>query len=186
MISRQTPRPIPRQTATAPIRKRRFAIVAIVFCVWVVLITGRLAVLQLFQHDKWVGIAKKQQQGGFEVAPRRGLLYDRNLKELAMTVQVPSIFAVPSELGANREEAAQMLSRIVHTDPTENFTSEHQMLARFNASHGFAWVARRVSPETAGAGEGAEPEGRLLPDRVQALLPERRIGCAGAWLCGVG
>jgi cell division protein FtsI (penicillin-binding protein 3) len=34
--------------------------------------------------------AQKQQQRTFEVAPRRGILYDRNMRELAMTVQVDS------------------------------------------------------------------------------------------------
>ena len=149
MITRQTPRPIPRQTPIAPVKRKRFTAVAIFFCIWALLIAGRLVLLQVFQHHAWVQLAAKQQTGGFEVAPRRGLLYDRDLKELAMTVQVPSIFAVPSELGENRQAAATMLSRIVHLDPTENFTSEHQMLARFNASHNFAWVARRVDPETA-------------------------------------
>ena len=149
MMNRQTPRPIPRQTPIAPIKRKRFTAVALFFCVWTVLITGRLVLLQVVQHRKWVTLASRQQTGGFEVSPRRGLLYDRNLKELAMTVQVPSIFAVPSELGENREAAAAMLSRIVHLDPTENFTSEHQMLSRFNASHNFAWIARRVDPETA-------------------------------------
>ena len=176
MIKRQTPQPVPRQTATAPIRKRRFAIVAIVFCVWVMLISGRLVLLQLFQHDHWVGIAKKQQTGGFEVAPRRGLLYDRNLKELAMTVQVPSIFAVPSELGANKEEAARMLSRIVHLDPTENFTSQHQMLARFNASHGFAWVARRVSPETAERVKELNLKGVYFQTEFKRFYPNGELG----------
>ena len=41
------------------------------------------------------GAGRKQQQRTFEVAPRRGVLYDRNLRELAMTVQVDSIYAVP-------------------------------------------------------------------------------------------
>ena len=76
------------------------------------------------------------------------MLYDRNLKELAMTILVDSIYAVPSELGDNKESAARMLVKIVHKDPTDNFTSEHQMMARFNMSHGFAWVGRRVDPET--------------------------------------
>ncbi len=139
----------PRQILTAPIRKRRFTFVALFFCVWVMAIAGRLVWLQVFQNKIWVQRAAKQQTGGFEVAPRRGVLYDRNLKELAVTVQVDSVYAVPSELDTNREQAAQILSRIVHTDPTDNFTTEHQMMARFNASHGFAWVARRVSAETA-------------------------------------
>ena len=142
------PSPQPRQTLTAPIQRQRFAFVVIVFCVWTVLIGCRLVWVQVFQHQLWVDRAKKQQTGTFEVAPRRGVLYDRNLKELAMTILVDSIYAVPSELGDNREAAAQMLSSIVHKDPTDNFTSDHQMLARFNASRGFAWVARRVDPET--------------------------------------
>ena len=149
MNTRQTPRPVPRQTPTAPIKRKRFAAVAIIFCAWTILIAGRLVMLQIFHHQHWVDIAHKQQTGGFEIAPRRGLLYDRNLKELAMTVQVDSIFAVPSELGENRAEAATILAEIVHNDPTENFTTAHQMLARFNASHNYAWVARRVDPETA-------------------------------------
>jgi cell division protein FtsI (penicillin-binding protein 3) len=111
-------------------------------------ISARLVWLQVFQHEKWVSLAARQQTGAFEVAPRRGVLYDRNLKELAMTVLVDSIYAVPSELGDNRQSTSEMLAKIVHTDPTDNFTSQHQMLARFNASRGFAWVARRVDPET--------------------------------------
>jgi cell division protein FtsI (penicillin-binding protein 3) len=121
--------------------------VALFFCVWPLAIAGRLVWLQVVQHQAWVSRAAKQQTGAFEVAPRRGVLYDRNLKELAMTIQVDSIYAVPSELGVNRESAAEMLAKVVHTDPTDNFTSEHQMLARFNASRGFAWVARKVDPE---------------------------------------
>ena len=138
-----------RQALTAPIRRVRFAYVAIFFCFWTLAIAGRLIWLQVIQHSQWVNLAARQQTGAFEVSPRRGVLYDRNLKELAVTVQVDSIYAVPSELGENREGVSQMLARIVHADPTDNFTSQHQMNARFNASHGFAWVARRVDPEIA-------------------------------------
>ncbi|SNS90573.1 cell division protein FtsI (penicillin-binding protein 3) [Granulicella rosea] len=139
----------PRQTLTAPIRRKRFTYVALFFCIWVIALASRLTWLQVFQHKVWVDRAMRQQQAGFEVAPRRGVLYDRNLRELAMTVLVDSVYAVPSELGENRQSAAEMLSRIVHTDPQDNFTSEHQMLARFNASRGFAWVGRRLDPQTA-------------------------------------
>jgi cell division protein FtsI (penicillin-binding protein 3) len=122
--------------------------VALFFILWAVAISARLAWLQVGQNQLWVSRAAKQQTSVFEVAPRRGVLYDRNLKELAMTTLVDSIYAVPTELGENRESAAEMLSKIVHVDPTDNFTSQHQMLARFNASRGFAWVARRVDPQT--------------------------------------
>src|SRR5271154_774347 len=138
----------PRQTLTAPIRRIRFAYVALFFCFWTALIAGRLAWLQVVRHSDFVHRAAMQQQRTFEVAPRRGVLYDRNLRELAVTVQVDSVFAVPSELGDNRASAAEILAEIVHADPRDNFTSQQQMLARFNASHNFAWVARKLDPDT--------------------------------------
>jgi cell division protein FtsI (penicillin-binding protein 3) len=143
------PRQASRRTLTAPIRKVRFAWVAIFFCAWAALIGGRLVWLQVIQHAEWIDKAKHQQQRTFEVAPQRGVLYDRNLRELAVTVSVDSVFAVPSEMGENRAAAAEMLAKVVHSDSTDNFTSEQQILARFNDSKSFAWVARRVDADTA-------------------------------------
>ena len=176
MNSVQRPRPVARQVTAAPIKRRRFTSVALFFCGWVALIALRLVWLQVIRHDHWVNIASRQQTGGFEVSPRRGLLYDRNLKELAMTVQVDSIFAVPSELGENREDASKMLARIVHLDPTETFTSQHQMLARFNASHGFAWVARRVDPETANRVRELNLKGVYFQKEFKRFYPNGQLG----------
>jgi hypothetical protein len=55
--------------------------------VWASLIVSKLFWLQIVRHKEFVEKAQKQQQHTFEVAPRRGVLYDRNLRELAMTVQ---------------------------------------------------------------------------------------------------
>src|SRR3954452_4590070 len=123
----------PRQTLTAPIRRIRFVYVALFFCLWTAALGVRLVWLQVVRHGDFVERAARQQQRTFEVAPRRGVLYDRNLKELAMTVLADSIYAVPNELGENRAEAADILAKIVHNEH-ETFTSEPQMLARFNAS----------------------------------------------------
>ena len=95
----------------------RFAWVAIFFCVWVGAIGARLVWLQVIHHPEWVDKAKRQQHNAYEVAPQRGVLYDRNLRELAMTVQVDSIYVDPTELGENRADAAEMLAKVVHTDP---------------------------------------------------------------------
>src|SRR5579862_9225612 len=139
----------PRQTMTAPIRRMRFVGVALVFLAWTAAIGLRLGWLQLVRHQHYIETAAKQQQKTFEIAPQRGILYDRNLRELAMTVLVDSVYAVPSELGENRANAAKLLAEIVHSDARDNFTSKQQMLARFTASRNFAWVARRVDADTA-------------------------------------
>lgn len=142
----------PRPALTAPIRRKRFAYVAIFFMLWTAAIGSRLIWLQVVQHRDWVERASKQQQRTFEVAPRRGVLYDRNLRELAVTVLADSVYAVPGEVGEsqeNRAGLAEMISSIVHVDPTDNFTSASSILARLNASRNFAWVARKLTPEQA-------------------------------------
>src|ERR1700759_4778951 len=136
-----------RQTLTAPIRRIRFVHVAIFFAFWVSVIGLRLVWLQLIRHHHYVEVAARQQQRTFEVAPRRGMLYDRNLRELAMTVLADSVYAVPSEI-SDHEATAAALARVVHTDPTDRFTSAQQIAARFNASRNFAWIARKLDPPT--------------------------------------
>jgi cell division protein FtsI (penicillin-binding protein 3) len=139
----------PRQTMTAPIRRVRFVYVALFFCFWVGAIGLRLFWLQVVRHGEFEERAMRQQQRTFEVAPRRGVLYDRNLRELAMTVLVDSIYAVPSELGENRAADAALLAKVVHKDALDHFTTGQQMLARFDDSRNFAWVARKVDADTA-------------------------------------
>jgi cell division protein FtsI (penicillin-binding protein 3) len=138
-----------RQKLTAPIRRVRFVYVTMFFCFWAMAIAVRLTWLQVVQHSEYVERAKQQQERGFEVAPHRGVLYDRNLRELAMTVLVDSVYAVPSELGENRADDAALLAKIVHVDPQDHFTAAQQIDARFNDSRHFAWVARKVTPDIA-------------------------------------
>ena len=85
----------PRAT---PMKLARFWLVCGFFLFWAFAIATRLFWLQIVRHNEYVERAEKQQQRTFEVAPRRGVLYDRNMHELAMTVQVDSIYAVPSEI----------------------------------------------------------------------------------------
>ncbi len=131
-----------------PLKRTRFWLICLFFLLWVLAISGRLFWLQIVRHKEFVDRAQKQQQRTFEVAPRRGVLYDRNLHELAMTVQADSIYAVPPEID-DKKNAAHLLAALVHTDPEDAQTTEDQIDDRLENGHSFAWVARRVSPDVA-------------------------------------
>lgn len=103
---------------------------------WFTIITARLAWLQLVDYGEYTQRAARQQQRSIEVSPVRGNIYDRNGNELAMTVNVDSIFAVPSEI-PDIAGTARLLGRILKSDPSE-------IESRMRASHAFAWVARKV------------------------------------------
>src|SRR5215469_18084910 len=110
-----------------PLRVTRFWLICLFFLLWAAAITLRLFILQIVRHQEYLERAQKQQQRTFEVAPRRGVLYDRNLHELAMTVLADSIYAVPSEIGEARPATAAALAKVVHVDSTDSFTSERQI-----------------------------------------------------------
>ena len=174
-----------RQTLTAPIRRIRFVYVAICFMLWTSAIGGRLVWLQLVRHHDWVDRAAKQQQRTFEVAPRRGVLYDRNLRELALTVQAESVYAVPSELGDNRAMVAGLVAGIVHSDPTDNFTSESGILARLNASRNFAWMARKLTPEQAVRVRELNLKGVYLQKEFKRFYPNSDLAAQTLGYVGV-
>jgi len=157
-----------------PLKLGRFWIVCLFFFLWATLIASRLFWLQVVRHKEFVERAERQQERTFEVAPRRGVLYDRNLRELAMTVQVDSIFAVPSEID-DKQAAAHALAAVVHTDPEDAQTTEAQIDSRLDAGRNFAWVARRVTPEVAAKVKALPLKGIYFQKEFQRFYPDNNI-----------
>jgi len=157
-------------------RQVRFWAVCLFFVVWAVAITARLFWLQVVHHSDYMERAEKQQQRTFEVAPRRGVLYDRNMRELAMTVQVDSIYAVPMEIDDKDKAAlAEKLAAVVHTDPADTFTSEDAIQERIEKGRGFAWVARKVRPEVSARVKALNLKGVYFQKEFQRFYPNAQI-----------
>lgn len=153
-----------------PMRQARFWLISAFFLFWAMVITARLIWLQGVRHAEYVERAQRQQQRTIEVAPHRGVLYDRNMRELAMTVQVDSIYAVPSEMD-DKEAAARQLAAVTHVDPEDAFTTEQAIAERLNAGRNFAWVARRVKPEVAGRVKALNMKGIYFQKEFQRFYP---------------
>lgn len=167
-----------------PLRMARFWIVCLFFLIWALAISGRLFWLQILRHKEYLERAQKQQQRTFEVAPRRGVLYDRNLRELAMTVQVDSIYAVPTEID-NKPATAQALASAVHIDADDAQTSQDQIATRLNKNNGFAWVARRVTPEVSARVKSMNLKGVYFQKEFQRFYPDNEIAAQVLGYVGV-
>jgi len=157
-----------------PLRIKRFWAICLLFVLWAFVIMGRLVLLQVVRHKEFLERAKKQQMRTFEVAPRRGILYDRNLRELAMTVQVDSIYAVPSEI-ANKKAVAAALAQIVHTDPDDDHTSESELNDRLENGHSFAWMARRISADASKKVKALNLKGIYFQKEFERFYPDNQI-----------
>jgi len=161
-------------TRATPMKLSRFWLISGFFLFWALAITTRLFWLQIVDHHEYVERALKQQQRTFEVSPRRGVLYDRNMRELAMTVQADSVYADPSEID-NPQAAARTLAAIVHTDPEDKATRVDQIAHRLQDGKNFAWVARRVSPEVSQKLHALNMKGIYYQKEFQRFYPDAQI-----------
>ncbi len=150
------------------IADKRLLIVAGLALVWAAAVFGRLAYLQLFLHSDYVARAQRQQQRTIEITPKRGTIFDRNMHPLAMSLQVDSAFASPTELGENKALAAKLLSGVlgIPRDVLE---------AKFESGGAFVWVMRKLPPEKAAAVSALNLKGVYLQKENQRFYPKREL-----------
>jgi cell division protein FtsI (penicillin-binding protein 3) len=113
-----------------------FALLALV---WAAAIFARLIYLQVVRRPFFEQRARMQQQRTIEVRASRGLILDRYGRELAVSVPVDSICAMPAEI-SDAASHARLLSQILGTNRAE-------LEKKFARGRGFCWVARLVEPE---------------------------------------
>jgi len=134
---------------------------------WFAVICGRLVWLQVVDYGFLTQKAAKQQQRSIEVSPVRGNIYDRNGNELAMTVSVDSIFAVPSEV-PDLHGAARLLGRVLKSDASEIET-------RMRSSRAFAWVARKVDNDLSARVRALNLKGIYFQKESKRFYPKREL-----------
>ncbi len=117
----------------------RLYILASVFVLWCSVICCRLIYLQIFRYGTFEHRAQHQQQRTEEVSARRGIIYDRQGRELAMSINVDSVFAVPAEM-PKPTSTISLVARITKQNP-------HELLARCEAAKTFCWLTRKPDPE---------------------------------------
>ena len=96
----------------------RLLILAGVALLWMLAVFGRVTYLQLFRHSDYLARAMRQQRRTIEITPKRGIIFDRNMRPLAMSVPVQSAFAVPSEV-KDMPLAARLLSGVLGMPASE-------------------------------------------------------------------
>jgi len=150
------------------LQAKRLLFVAAVALVWMAAVFGRLGYLQLFRHSDYMARAQRQQRRVIEITPKRGAIYDRNMHPLAMSLQVDSTFAIPSELGDNKAQAAALLSGVLNIP-------RDLLEAKFESGATFVWVARKLPPEKREAVEALNLKGIYFQKENQRFYPKREL-----------
>lgn len=121
--------------------RRRTEAVFLFFILFLLLCAGRLFFIQTFRSNYLATIAKKQHNLFVELEPRRGTIYDSDLKPLAVNVSVDSVYASPNEIpDKNKQALIKQLSSILNVSYT-------YLRDRLYRKKYFVWLSRKISPQ---------------------------------------
>jgi cell division protein FtsI (penicillin-binding protein 3) len=148
-------------------RNSRLYLLAATLVFWCMAICTRLVYLQVFCYGSFVKQAEHQQQRAIPLAAKRGVIYDRAGRELAMSVLVDSAFAVPTEV-KDLPTAVSLISRITGEDA-------HVVLADCRAHKTFCWVARKANDETIERIKSLNLQGIHFQKEPKRFYPAREL-----------
>jgi cell division protein FtsI/penicillin-binding protein 2 len=136
-------------------------------CLWLVVICLRLVYLQIFCYGDFEHRAQHQQQRSFDLSPKRGVIFDRAGRELAMSIQVDSAFAVPTEI-PDLANTISLIARITRDDP-------RVVLADCRSRKTFCWVARKADADVVERIRGMNLQGIHFQKEPKRFYPKRDL-----------
>ena len=132
--------------------------------------------LQIHERDELKERASRQSQVVEKVSPRRGAILDRNGQPLAISVPVPSIYAVRENI-EEKTLTARKLAPVLGMEPAN-------LKSRLEKGNGFVWLKRKVDPETADRVSEIDLDGIGIGTESRRYYPNGDL--AGAVLGFVG
>ena len=119
----------------------RFNSIFLFLIICLIIFSVRLILIQIFRSTYLAHLAEKQHNYILDLEPKRGTIYDRNLRPLALNVAVDSLYAKPRTMSEkNKEESVEQLSKLLNVSP--------QLLSeRLSRKKYFLWLARKLPAE---------------------------------------
>lgn len=156
--------------------KFRIFIIFAVFIMMTVAISAKAYQLQILKNQRLSQLAERQHRKVISVVPKRGAIYDRNREEMAISIDVDSIYAEPIKI-SDSHKTARELSPILKM-------SEKELEGKLTVKRPFSWVSRRVSPDQAIKVKNLKLSGIGFVKEARRFYPNREtagniIGFAG-------
>jgi cell division protein FtsI (penicillin-binding protein 3) len=169
--------------------KRRILVVASLLGLWVGVVEARLVDLQIFRHTDLIARAERQQSGTRTTPGKRGDILDRRGHLLATSVDVDSIYAVPSEIDDDAAAVATLCGALGDCSARDR----DALTDRLQHQRAFTYVRRQVSPDEARRVAALNMEGvgfikesrRFYPDKELAAHLLGYVGVDGNGLEGL-
>jgi cell division protein FtsI (penicillin-binding protein 3) len=119
----------------------RTYVVATFFLLGLAVLLVRAYQLQVLERNRLESIARAGYIGTTKLPPERGTIYDRDGNELALSIEVKSIYAHPKRI-KEKFKTAKHLSGILGK-------SREEIVALLKSQRSFVWIARQIPIEQA-------------------------------------
>jgi cell division protein FtsI (penicillin-binding protein 3) len=127
--------------------------------------------LQVKQGPKLRGMAEEQYLKGIALSPKRGTIYDRNGAELAVSVDVDSVFVDPKQFREAKQNPTQVASKLAGLLGL----SRKAVADKLTQERNFAWIKRRLSPNESKAVRALDIPGIALMTEARRYYPNREL-----------
>lgn len=117
--------------------KFRIILVCLIISLSFILISIRMFQLQVVKKDELYKIASEQHYVRIPIGQKRGTIYDTKGNELAVSIEVDSIFVDPKKV-KDLDTKIEKLSSILQIDKKE-------LINKFKSHKSFEWIKRKVS-----------------------------------------
>jgi len=119
-------------------RVRIFLISCMLFLSFVV-VAARMFQLQVLKKEELYKLANQQQNVEIPMVAKRGTVYDSKNNELAVSIEVDSLYADPRKV-VNVDRTARAIAPILQVEPDE-------LRKRLKSQSSFEWIQRKISPK---------------------------------------
>ncbi|MEE2787948.1 MAG: penicillin-binding protein [Myxococcota bacterium] len=157
--------------------RTRMLVVAVAMALGFIGVLSRAWYLQVERNDLYLKRSKGQHQTTVQVTARRGDIYDRTGRELALSALVPSLYAIP-RMVENPTALGSKLAAILKV-PAKKIISR---LARKNE---FIWLKRHVTTQEAKAIANLSNPAVKLRSEPRRFYPNRALAGAVLGFAGI-
>jgi cell division protein FtsI (penicillin-binding protein 3) len=135
----------------------------------VLAVSARLAFLTIVARDELQARGELQYQQPLKLDARRGEIRDRDGRELALSVEAESVYAVPTAFSAAEiQTLAPDLARCLEM-------SKSRVAARLHGTKSFVWLSRKANPENVRCLRALNLAGIGFLDESRRFYPKRRL-----------
>ncbi|SPD73620.1 Penicillin-binding protein, transpeptidase domain protein [uncultured Desulfobacterium sp.] len=146
----------------------RIYLVAIFFLLCLAAVLARAYQLQVLKKDDLISIAKQDYIGTRKLPCKRGTIFDCKGRELAVSVEVASVFAHPRQID-DKKSTAEQLALMLSLNKT-------RILNKLNGKSPFVWIARKIPPDRANQIRAVNLKGVGITSEIKRFYPEKESG----------